>query len=39
VDGFADAGIFPPALYAEANKDGWFVIGMKEDWQRIFAFE
>ena len=29
----------PQALYDEAKKDGWFVISMKDDWKRIFAFE
>ena len=28
-----------PALYDEAKKNGWTVIGMKTDWKRIFAFE
>jgi len=32
-------GTFPPALYDQANKDGWVVISMKDDWKRIFAFE
>jgi phosphoglycolate phosphatase-like HAD superfamily hydrolase len=32
-------GGFPQALYSEANKQGWPVISMKNDWQRIFAFE
>ncbi len=32
-------GTFPQALYDEAKKDGWFVISMKDDWKRIFAFE
>jgi hypothetical protein len=27
------------ALSDEAKKDGWFVISMKNDWKRIFAFE
>jgi hypothetical protein len=27
------------ALYDEAKKDGWFVISMKNEWNRIFAFE
>ena len=33
------AGSFLQALYDEAKKDGWFVIGMKDDWKPIFAFE
>jgi phosphoglycolate phosphatase-like HAD superfamily hydrolase len=32
-------GTFPQALYDEAKRDGWFVISMKDDWKRIFAFE
>jgi phosphoglycolate phosphatase-like HAD superfamily hydrolase len=32
-------GTFTQALYDEANKDGWFVVSMKNDWKRIFAFE
>jgi len=24
---------------AEAKKDGWTVISMKNDWKKIFAFE
>jgi phosphoglycolate phosphatase-like HAD superfamily hydrolase len=32
-------GTFTPALYDEAKKNGWTVISMKNDWQRIFAFE
>jgi hypothetical protein len=32
-------GAFTPALYHEAKKDGWTVISMKDDWERIFAFE
>jgi haloacid dehalogenase-like hydrolase len=32
-------GTFTQALYNEANKDGWFVISMKNDWKRIFAFD
>ena len=32
-------GTFPQALYDEAQKDGWSVISMKDDWKRIFAFE
>jgi hypothetical protein len=27
------------ALYDEASKQGWTVISMKEDWNRIFAIE
>jgi hypothetical protein len=32
-------GTFTQVLYDEAKKDGWFVISMKDDWKRIFAFE
>jgi hypothetical protein len=32
-------GTFTQALDDQAKKDGWFVIGMKNDWKRIFAFE
>jgi phosphoglycolate phosphatase-like HAD superfamily hydrolase len=32
-------GTFTQALYDEATKDGWFVVSMKNDWGRIFAFE
>jgi phosphoglycolate phosphatase-like HAD superfamily hydrolase len=32
-------GTFTQALYDEAKKNGWFVISMKNDWKRIFAFE
>jgi len=32
-------GTFTQALYDEAKKDGWTVISMKKDWQRIFAFD
>jgi phosphoserine phosphatase len=31
-------GTFTQALYDEAKKDGWTVISMKNDWNRIFAF-
>jgi len=32
-------GTFSDALMAEAKKDGWTVISMKNDWKQIFAFE
>jgi phosphoglycolate phosphatase-like HAD superfamily hydrolase len=40
-NGLADTkfGTFPPSLMEEAKKQGWVVISMKNDWQRIFAFE
>jgi phosphoglycolate phosphatase-like HAD superfamily hydrolase len=31
-------GTFTQALYDEAKNKGWMVISMKEDWNRIFAF-
>ena len=35
----AKVGTFTRALYAEAKKNGWTVISMKNDWKRIFAFD
>ena len=32
-------GTFTQALYDEAQKGGWTVISMKNDWKQIFAFE
>ena len=32
-------GTFPQALYDKAQKEGWTVISMKNDWKRIFAFD
>ena len=32
-------GTFTQSLYDEAKKQGWVVISMKNDWNRIFAFE
>ena len=32
-------GTFTQKLYDEAQKDGWVVISMKNDWKRIFSFE
>lgn len=32
-------GNFPPELYAQARKQGWVVISMKDDWKRVFAFD
>lgn len=32
-------GTFSQALHDEAKKQGWIVISMKEDWNRIFAFD
>jgi phosphoserine phosphatase len=30
---------FTQALYDQAQKDGWTVVSMKTDWNRVFAFE
>ena len=30
-------GTFPDTLMAEAQKRGWVVISLKNDWKRIFA--
>ncbi|MES2645129.1 MAG: HAD family hydrolase [Myxococcota bacterium] len=32
-------GTFPTALYDEAQQQGWIVVSMKDDWNRIFAWE
>ena len=32
-------GAFTQALYDQAEKQGWTVISMKNDWKRIFAWE
>jgi hypothetical protein len=32
-------GTFSDALLTEANKNGWIVISMKNDWKRIFPFD
>jgi phosphoglycolate phosphatase-like HAD superfamily hydrolase len=32
-------GAFPQALYDKAQKSGWTVISMKNDWKQIFAFD
>ena len=32
-------GTFTDALMAQAKKNGWTVISMKDDWKRIFAWE
>lgn len=32
-------GTFTQALYGEAKRRGWTVISMKNDWNRIFAFD
>ena len=35
----SDVGTFTQALFDEAKARGWFVISMKEDWKKVFAFE
>jgi hypothetical protein len=32
-------GTFPQALFDEAQKQGWVIISMKQDWKKIFAWE
>ncbi len=32
------SGHSPRNSYEEAKKDGWFVVSVKNDWKRIFAF-
>jgi phosphoglycolate phosphatase-like HAD superfamily hydrolase len=32
-------GTFSDSLMEEANKSGWTVISMKDDWKQVFAFE
>jgi hypothetical protein len=32
-------GAFTQALYDQAQKSGWTVVSMKDDWKRVFAFE
>jgi hypothetical protein len=32
-------GTFSDALMAKANKSGWIVVSMKDDWKHIYAFE
>jgi phosphoserine phosphatase len=32
-------GAFSQALYDQAQKDGWTVVSMKSDWNRVFAYE
>jgi phosphoserine phosphatase len=32
-------GTFTQALYDKAQKEGWTVISMKNDWKRVFVFE
>jgi hypothetical protein len=35
----SNIGTFSDPLMAEAKKQGWNIISMKNDWKRIFAFE
>jgi len=30
---------FSDSLMAEANKSGWTVISMKDDWKKVFPFD
>jgi len=32
-------GTFSDSLMAEANKSGWTVVSMKDDWKRVFVFD
>jgi hypothetical protein len=32
-------GTFTQALYDEMQKQSWTIISLKNDWERIFAFE
>ena len=32
-------GTFSPALYDQAQKQGWIVVSMKNDWRKVFSFE
>jgi hypothetical protein len=32
-------GAFTQALYDDAQKQGWIVVSMKDDWKKIFAFD
>jgi len=32
-------GTFSDSLLEEANKSGWTVISMKDDWKTVFTFE
>ena len=38
-DATGRVGTFTPALFDEAQRNGWTVISMKSDWKRIFAFD
>jgi haloacid dehalogenase-like hydrolase len=32
-------GAFPQALYDQAQKEGWTVVSMKNDWKQVFPFK
>lgn len=32
-------GAFTQSVYDEAQKEGWTVVSMKDDWKQVFAFE
>jgi len=32
-------GAFTQAVYDQAQKEGWTVVSIKDDWKRVFAFE
>jgi hypothetical protein len=32
-------GTFSEALMVKANKSGWIVISMKDDWKHVYPFE
>jgi hypothetical protein len=35
----SQVGTFTQSLYDEAQKQGWTVISMKKDWERVFKFD
>ncbi len=35
----SEVGTFTQKLYDEAKARGWYVISMKDDWKKVFAFE
>ena len=35
----SNVGTFTQALYEQADKQGWIVISMKNDWKKVFAFD
>ena len=36
---YSEVGTFTQKLYDEAKARGWYVISMKDDWKKVFAFE